>query len=378
MIRLLLYLLSLFLALGNLGDLIIPYSVEIISALLVLAVFFHKNYFYKCINNFRGIFPLITILITLFFATLVYGPTGVDDTFFNYKFLLSIFLFVILSSIFNSDEELIIKNLFIFAIGTTILSLAYFFDLIDGGFVERNDRLLFLEENPNSLSTRVAMGIVVFFWSSLKKNQSIWLRIALFLPIPFLFNLILASGSKGSFILCVLAILFLLFFSKNIRKKYKIYFVVASIMLLIYFSPLIIESNLFLRLDSSNITTGRSDIWSSAINIFLNNPLGVGENGYLNEMNREYGERIDTHNVFLYLLVTGGLIPFLLFVKFMIKLLVISYKVSRDEKKPLMIIFWCSMFFVMNKTGGVLTYLILWYFLAMIFSYQQVFKQNYQ
>lgn len=70
------------------------------------------------------------------------------------------------------------------------------------------------------------------------------------------------------------------------------------------------------RFNNSDLDGGRLAIWANNLEIFYNNPLGVGEIGYTLESFEHFGMTSDTHNLFLYMLVTGGFIVFILFIFF--------------------------------------------------------------
>jgi len=362
---------SFILALGNLVDLFGAGILEILAIIVGFLIIIERKNQKNILKYGKQAFPLFIILVILFFANVFYGYTGIDDQFLNLKFLLAIVIYILLSAFFENDKKGMLLSLLLFSIGTAILSILYFFDLLQGGLELRKDRLIFLGENPNSLSIRISLGVFLLIWMSLKNIfNSIFKRILLLIPVPFMIALIVASGSKGSFVLCILSVLMLIFISKNISKKYKYIFISFLFIFLVFSLDFLLKSNLYERFAESELTTGRLDIWKEAMDIFYSNPFGVGENGYKQEIKFRIGESLDTHNVFIYLLVTGGLISLVLFIYFYLKILqksIISYKISRE---PVFIIIWISMFIIMSKTGGVLTYLIMWYFLAVINSYK--------
>src|SRR5690606_4066641 len=260
-------------------------------------------------------------------------------------------------------------SLIFFGIGAGLLSILYGLGFFGTEAYEiRNDRLNLLGENPNSLSVRVSLGILFLVWGSVENvlNLNRFFRVILLIPVPFMFNLILASGSKGSFLLCIASIALYILLLKNISKYVKFGVIISGVVAFLFALSLFFESSLYERFLTSDFTSGRSDIWDAAMNIFLENPLGIGEVGYKVEILRRLGVIIDTHNLFVYLLVTGGIIALILFLYFMTKIFIKNIRRYKYDKNIIFLLIFFSMVFVMSKTGGVLSYLIMWYFLACI------------
>ncbi|AZB28241.1 O-antigen ligase family protein [Chryseobacterium balustinum] len=256
-----------------------------------------------------------------------------------------------------------------FGIGMGILSILFAFNILGASsFDIRNDRLFFLGENPNSLSVRTSLGILFLVMGVIENGLRLpkFFRFLLAVPIPFMFNLLLASGSKGSFILCILSVVIYILLLKNISKRVKRFVIFSALIISTFVFNIFLNSALYNRFLDANITSGRSDIWESAYDIFVNNPFGVGEIGYKVEINIRQGKIIDTHNLFIYLAVTGGLFALIIFMYFLAVLLIKNIKQYKREKNIIYLIIFFSMVFIMSKTGGVLLYLIMWYFLACI------------
>lgn len=370
MARVLIIILSLLLASGLFADKFLPYLKELTIALVVLHTFFSVNFSKILLPKIRSGVPLFSILIILLLLGLFKVYYIEEGSVFNVKFLLSIFLFVFLSAFFEDNKDLIHNSYLYFGVGAAILTMGYYTGLFGDEVYEiRNDRLILLGENPNSLSVRISLGVLFLIAAvienSLKLSRVI--RIALIVPIPFMFGLIVASGSKGSFILCLGSIFIYILFMKNISKRTKNMIKLISLLALIPLLIYLADSSLIERFYSaSSITSGRGEIWKAAIDIFSINPFGVGEIGYKVEIERMLGRVIDTHNLFIYLLVTGGFVSLILFIYYLLNLLKLNIHNYKLAKNIMPLIIFFSMIFVMGKTGGVLTYLVMWYFLATI------------
>lgn len=361
--------LSTLLALGLFSEKYLPFVKELLIGVIFIYVLSSSKNLHVLNKKIKTAVPLLLIfLIFLILGALL--PYHIDGySVINFKFLTAILFFIFLSTFFSIYPKLISTSLISFGIGVGILSILFAFNILgESSFDIRNDRLFFLGENPNSLSVRVSLGILFLIWGIIENGLKLSkiFRFSLCLLIPFMFNLLLVSGSKGSFILCVLSVIIYIVLLKNISKRVKkiVVFIASIVSVFVFF--MFLDSALYGRFLSADITSGRTDIWGSAYDIFANNPFGVGEIGYNVEINRREGKMIDTHNLFLYLAVAGGLFSLILFIYFLAVLLVKNIKQYKKDRNIINLIIFFSMVFIMSKTGGVISYLIMWYFLACI------------
>src|SRR5690606_26990835 len=190
--------------------------------------------------------------------------------------------------------------------------------------------------------------------------------------IPSMFFLVIASGSRGSLLALMLGGYIILIMS-DVSKTIKVFLtgisVVVSLMIINY---LFSSEHLSNRWENAleGDTAGRVDIWKAVINIVKENPIGVGETGYLEKILNIYGKYIDTHNLFLYVLVCGGVLSFFLYLAFLMKIFHNSFKIYLINKDVLPLLIFIVMMFISSKTGGAITYLLFWYLLAIVASYR--------
>lgn len=369
MIRILVILISLLLSLGLFADKYLPFIKEITLVGLFLYVLFTPSYYPILRDKIKEAIPLFVIFLILLFLGAFLPYYIQEDSAINIKFLVAIIFFVIFSTFFSIHPKYIQTSLVAFGIGAGILSVLFTLGIFgESAYEIRNDRLILLGENPNSLSVRIGLGILFLAWGAVENGLKLskFYPFLLLLPIPFMYNLILASGSKGSFLLCVGSVALYILLLKNVSKTTKSIIVFFAFIILSFALIFFVESTLYERLLGSSLTSGRSDIWNVALQIFTDHPLGVGEGGYKQEIYKRIGIFIDAHNLFIYLLVTGGFLALLLFVYFLYNIFIKNIRQYKTNKNIIYLLIFFSMIFVMGKTGGVLTYLILWYFLACI------------
>lgn len=369
MAKLLVIALSIFLSLGLFADMYLPYMKELAIGAIFLYTITLQGSIPILLLKIKTAFPLIIIFLLFLLIGAFTSHYIEGESVFNIKFLMSILFFIFLSAFFEINPKLVQVSLIFFGVGAGLLSLLFSFGILgESAYEVRQDRLILLGENPNSLSVRISLGVLFLIWGAIENGLKLskFKRVVLLFPIPFMFNVILASGSKGSFMLCIGSIIIYILLLKNISKTIKRGIIVFISFITFFAASLFFQSALYERFLTSDLTTGRSEIWSVALNIFTENPMGVGEAGYKIEINQRIGRIIDTHNLFIYLLVTGGFIAFTVFIYFLYSIFIRNLKFYKTKREIIYLIILFSMLFVMIKTGGVLTYLIMWYFLACI------------
>ena len=113
---------------------------------------------------------------------------------------------------------------------------------------------------------------------------------------------------------------------------------------------------------------GRDLLMDRSLDVYLSNSLlfGSGTIEYVRDMKTTFNEERVVHNLFVYLLPVSGMVGSLLFYLFFFGLLkrCIKYR-KRDILPSILFLF---MFLLAYKTGGILTYLLMWYIWASIIS----------
>lgn len=326
-------------------------------------------------------FYLLSLIFILFiFGQVINGYSVLIKPLINYKFLLCILFFLILSKFFSKNPKAIHYSMIAFSVSCFIFSVVVLFLKPDLYQIIKG-QLIVLEENPNSTSSRLVIAVIYIIYFIIKNPLKWkWVRFLGMLTLPSLVYMIILSGSRGSLLSLILGAYIILILS-NIGKSKKIILNVIFGIISIYLFKIILSSeNLGLRWEKAleGDTAGRTDIWSTVIEIAYNNPLGVGETGYVEKMNNLYGYYIDTHNLFLYVLVCGGYISLFLFLILWIRVLLNSLHSYFYNKDVLPIVMLIMILFLASKTGGVITFLLFWFILALIKSYQEVMYNERQ
>lgn len=368
-----LYLFSFFLAFGKFD----PFGTnglyfDILTAATIGIVLITSNVVKEWRKYKNQLIPLFLIGIILFFTGLLYGPTIFEKSLFNFKYFAAIIVFWTMSIIFESDK-IRINSILLFSISCGVLALLYHFQFFAGVAEIHNGRLNIFGENPNSISTRMALAFIVIFYYVIENPlRSSKIRFVVLVFLPYLLLFVIETASRGSFLIMLLGAAVILLFSK-VHKSVKLAIVFFAFGLGAYFSFLLYDSGLYERFQEDDVSGGRERIWANAINIFYENPIGVGEAGYTNEMFQRFSTTQDTHNLFLYILITGGVASLILYFVFLWQIFFKAFHALKINKVLNMTLF-IFMLLLSAKTGGVITYLIMWYFFAVVnsFSYKKL------
>lgn len=362
------FLFSFFLAFGKFD----PFGTEglyfdVITISLILSMVLTTDVIKKIKIFQKQLSILFSIGFILFFVGLFYGQIS-----FNFKYFAAIIIFWLMSYFFKRNPKIAIYSILAFSISCSFIAILYNLGYLDSQFIVRNGRLLIFDENPNSISSRMAISFIILTYIIVDNPLNFSKVRFLFVSVlPSIFLFIIATGSRGSFLILILGIT-LIFIFANIHKGYKFLFGAGMVIPFIILVNFLKTTNLIERFISSTTALGgREEIWSKAIQIFYDYPFGVGEVGYYTEMIQRFSYNKDPHNLFLYLLITGGFVSLILFLLFSKKLFLISYYHFKNGNSLLMIIF-LFFIFLAAKTGGILSYLVMWYFFAFINSLERI------
>jgi len=169
--------------------------------------------------------------------------------------------------------------------------------------------------NPNGLAMlSVQAGLIAYFYLHYYKTKAA--RILLFASFPFLFAVLILTGSRSGFLTAVVAVVLCIF-----KGKHKIIgFLLAIAAILFIWTQMgdmnkvryesLIEKNVAGRASAEN----RIEHIKKAFNLFLNRPVFGYGIGTFAEVNFNYtGEALVSHSLYTGVLVEVGILGFLLF-----------------------------------------------------------------
>ncbi|WP_430426584.1 O-antigen ligase family protein [Maribacter litoralis] len=298
---------------------------------------------------------------------------------FNYRVLLLILLMHLIANHLFNSPDLIFKTLNVFMLSIVLL---FILSLLGIGVTYAQGRLEIFGENPNMIGFKGVLSFMIVIGRIF--TQPLKLKIFTkweLLVIPASISLVLASGSRGAFLsLFVGFTLAILFKEMNIFKKLVLVaiggFVATTLFIYALTENKVLQTRLQRSLDSGDI--GRNELWEGAILIIKDNLFfGVGFTDLLPNMFKYSGYYLDPHNVFLYVLVTTGIIGFLFYMTFIVKVGIGLYRTYFKTKNISFLLLFCIVLFNMFKVGGGIGMIIFWLFFAIFISHISINKNAF-
>ena len=349
---------------------------QIYTVLFVGYLFFtcSKRSLYDVNNKNQN---LIYFYITLFLVTFLLNinDVGFLDMLYFSKLFIAILLCILLPKLFISNEKYLYYSLVSYAISCALIAILFYTGQLSDFVSVRHGRAFIFGENPNNTSIKQVIGFIIILyyvvWNPMGVKKKRFLLLLLLLPM---LGLIIANGSRGSFFILIVNLMILLVYNYKFNFVYK-YAIMISTAIVIYASIFYIIKNndeylLFDRISNfveSGDDGGRALLNEYAFTIFCRSPIiGSGTVGFANQMLHLFNESRTVHNMYLYILATSGFVGSFFFTRFLYKLFRESYKVRKNN--PLSIVLLISILMLSYKTGGVLTYLLMWFVFGVIIS----------
>lgn len=347
-------------------------------ALAIQGCFIAALFFIKGSNKFlnKEVKILMGFLIVWVLSSIIGGMDDIGRPFVInvIKLIFCVVLFYKLPQLFIRNRKLLIYSMLIFSITCSIIALLFTLGLLEDSVVWSKGRAYIFNENPNSTSTRMLYAFIFIMYVTFQ-NPLRWKSIR-FVLLPMSFPLlfaIMASGSRGSFLVLMACVFlyFLLMPSKTVVKKAVL--ITISSCLIVYFIVRISQSedfSLMERLTDSiekNEDAGRTRLSEAAISIFLDNPvIGVGSVEFPKIMASKYDLYLTVHNLYWYIAATCGFAGLILFCVFLFRMIKETW--SARKRSPIAVVLLFGMLLIASKTGGALTYIVMWYVFALSYS----------
>ncbi len=183
-----------------------------------------------------------------------------------------------------------------------------------------------------------------FAFSDIIKGKSRF--IVSFLHIAFYIVASFLTGRRGeviAFVGSLLVVISIIRPSKEIMKRF-ICFAIVMVIAIVLFWKVIEDSAIFTRMrvtlsraeDGLDITTGRLDIWETAIAIFKEHPIvGIGWGGFAYYVPEGHENVSNVHNIYLQFLAETGVVGTTLIMLGMINLLINTIILINDLRSQL-------------------------------------------
>lgn len=333
-----------------------------------------KNFNLEVLKPF--LIPLVIYSVIGVFATAIHNnyAEGIGDLYNQRVLQLILLMCLIIVQLYNDKS---ILNLVMNTYVASILAMYILFMMGVGTEMEKG-RLLLFGENPNLLGMKAVIAFFIVIGKLIGKPISVPKIIGTILLIIPLLSLVIFSASRGALASIFLGLGMLIFYLKISPLK-KLFIAVLGVGFSIYFFNLIVESNPVFKkrimhtLETGD--TGRNALWEAGLRIIEDNIfIGVGHPGVLPEMYKYSGRFIDPHNTFLYVFITTGLIGFIAYMVFILRIGKELYKDFRISNQIIYLVIFIVILFNMSKAGGGIGKILFWFFFALLIG--STFKED--
>lgn len=237
-------------------------------------------------------------------------------------------------------------------------------------FIAGVNRLWIFGLNPNGLALyAVVSGICCVF--ALLQNIAWYKKLFFLISMIAVVLLIIMCGSQGGVILLFVSLVIMFWRKIVATNKMTILplFIIVSIALYYLFNFILTTDIFVARLQEYDITSGRVDLFSRGVEVFLQSPVvGSGIAGYNYYMDALFHEVRPTHNGYLDILVYTGIIGFLIYMFYLLR----TFYILTIQRKDLLYAPTVALFIVIAlnfaKDGGVLFSKISWIFFAILIA----------
>lgn len=353
-------------------------------ALLIQGLFIASLFIVKSSSTFlKTEFRLLCLFGLIWsFSSILFSQETLNISFSMsiIKLLLCIVLFYKLPQLLIREPRWLIYSLLAFSITSAIIATLFSLGLLDSYVLWSKGRAYIFYENPNSTSTRMLFAFMFIIYL-IFQDPLRWGKIRFFcsvLILPLLYSII-ASGSRGSFIVLIVCFGLYLLMIPTRKSGRKFSVIILSVLIALSVIMKISESENFSLMErlSESIEkkddAGRTQLSAAALDIFLDYPIiGVGSVEFIRLMEVNYGFRLTVHNLYWYIAATSGIVGLTLFGFFIWNMLRFTWNVRCQN--PFGFVLLIGMLLIASKTGGALSYMTMWYIFALSMSFIKITK----
>lgn len=241
---------------------------------------------------------------------------------FDVTLLLNIVYFWFLLNHERRDPGVLLKGFLAFALSGVLLTVFYKLGI---GIEYAGARVSIFGDNENAIAVRLVMAVIILLYlfatQTLPLGKWRWLLV---LPLPSMLFFMLDTGSRKAVVALVLAFLLGVVFIKMRKWWHKIFIFIASGGLAVYFLALFLQNETLVKrlnqvVEEKGIAN-RDDVWDNALMIISDNfVFGAGMTGYAKQTVNNLGVYMSPHNVLLEVFAYTGLIGFLVYFYFLMR-----------------------------------------------------------
>jgi O-antigen ligase len=329
---------------------------------------------FRSLNKIKELSIPLLMYFTLFTICNYINRTSISNDYIDLLFCLNILAFLIMVSVALITPQFMLKALFVFVVSNILVCFFFFFGIGLSEATEGRFSMFNMNENYLGINLAISFLIIISLIFENKLQLSIK-RFFLILTLPFLFFLIVKTGSRVAFLSIFFGVFIFILLNKSLNIIQKIFFFIISfissiILFLVFLKNTFMLERLMDVIESGD-TSNRDLIWDALLFYFTDNSLfGIGRTGFVSIV----GE-MSPHNVLLEIFIyTGlvGVIIFCFFYFFIIRKAVQRIKFE-DNVLPFILLIPISFLFF---SGQIFDKKIVWVILSYIAGYFIYRKDN--
>ena len=265
----------------------------------LFTVFFEFGVFFSFKNNKKVFLPILIYFSILTVVSFI-NKGAFSSSFFDVLLFLNILLFVLGTNHFSRDPRVIYKCFLAFMLSAVLLTVFYFLNIeIDNSL---DGRIAILGDNQNNIGLNLTCAIFMFT-SLIFENKSGWgiNRLMLILLLPFLFFVMVITGSRLAFLSSFLGLLSFLLLWKSKFAARKIVIVIVGLLVVGSVFVYLANNAIIAPRLSGTLSSGdmgdRDYLWVLILPLILDSPvIGIGITGYANQMEIFFDGMVSPHN----------------------------------------------------------------------------------
>jgi hypothetical protein len=312
--------------------------------------------------------PLYCLLGVYFFSALIYDISSVADFLGTFvKLFVAFSGFIVFTQYFIVHHDVFKWTMRVFALTCSLIMVLFFTGRLEGLYYYSKGRLVLFGENANSYSFVMGLGVLILI-RGLSYKWPVFVKFLFVGMSIVIYFYILMSGSRGTVLILglALAIAYIDFLKKHAVISVAVVGA-AGVLLLYMFNSSTEELSIFSRMEKLSNGDERSNLIENALTLFYQSPLwGVGVNGYYDAKANLFHDMRDSHNMIVSIMVNGGLVGFIAISTFLLRVFRNAKSVFRYDKYPVAL--FTYMFLISMKTGGILSYSLMWFVYALIIA----------
>ena len=310
---------------------------------------------------------LILIYFILFTICNYINRTSLSNDYIDLLFCSNILAFLIMLSIALISPLFMLKALLVFVVSNILVCFFFFFGIGLSEATEGRFSMFNMNENYLGINLAISFLIIISLLFENKLQLSIK-RYFLILTLPFLFFLIVKTGSRVAFLSIFFGLFFFILLNKSLNIIQKtFFFIISFISSIILFSLFLKNTFMFERLMDvikSGDTSNRDLIWDALLVYFTDNFLfGIGRTGFVSIV----GE-MSPHNVLLEIFIYTGFVGVIIFCFFYFFIIRKAFQRIKFENNALPFILLIPISFLFFS-GQIFDKKIVWVILSYIAGY---------